>query len=153
MAPRIYSEQVDQLYRNAAVGHVTTLINSAISAYVLWTVTARSSLLIWLASLWGITALRYLLIYRHHGARAKPDYDAHFWGRAFVVGMGAAGLAWGSAAIVLFPPDRLEYQMFIAFVLGGMSAGAAGGLAMLYSPVVAFVLGCKRLYYQCQQQY
>ncbi len=139
MAQRIFSEQVAQLYRNAPLGHVSTLINSLILVYVLWPVTPRPALFSWLALLWGVTALRYLGVRRFRGI-LDPVHQARPWARWFIVGMAASGLAWGSAVLIVFPREGFEYQVFIAFVLGGMSAGAASALSMLSTAAYAFIL-------------
>lgn len=139
MAQRIFAEQVAQLYRNATLGHAATLVNSLILVYVLWPVSTQAALLSWLALLWGVTAVRYLGLRRFHGIPGG-ERNSRFWARWFIFGMAVSGLAWGSAALIIFPQQGLEYQVFIAFVLGGMSAGAASALSMLAGASYAFIL-------------
>ena len=54
------------------------------------------------------------------GARFRHDMWTHY----FVVGACAAGFVWGAAGLLLFHPDSFPHQVFLAFVLGGMVAGA-----------------------------
>ena len=47
----------------------------------------------------------------------------------YTVAVAFNGLLWGLAAIIFFPPDQPEYQVFLAFVIGGLAAGAAANYA------------------------
>ncbi|MEE4263767.1 MAG: hypothetical protein V2I56_13835 [Desulfobacteraceae bacterium] len=46
------------------------------------------------------------------------------------------GLLWGSTAIFLFPVHSVAHQVFVAFVLAGMVAGAVG----VFSPLIPVFL-------------
>jgi len=140
IAERIYASQVAYLYSNAAIGLLTSYINSAVLAYLLWPMVPVAGLLSWLCVLWAFTALRYWLISRHRLAARKPGYEARFWGHLFIASMLVAGLIWGSIVLLAYPQDQLSYQIFTAFVLGGMAAGASSSLASLYSVPLVFNL-------------
>ena len=51
-----------------------------------------------------------------------------------------AGLIWGSAGFLLFPPNSPEHQMFLLFVLAGMSAGVVTSYSADIFSAVTFVL-------------
>lgn len=42
----------------------------------------------------------------------------------FRVGVIFAGLVWGSAGVVMFPANDLQHQLFLIFILAGLSAGS-----------------------------
>ena len=134
----IYLQQVKHLYANAEIGLLTSFINSSILVYILWAVVDHQRLFLWLALLWGSTSFQYLLIYLHRGALKKAEYSASFWAGRFTCGMTLAGLSWGSVALVAFPELHAEYQIFIAFVVGGMVAGASSSMHSLFRAVLTF---------------
>ena len=135
---RIYAEQVKYLYSNAAAGLLTTYINSTVLAYILWPVVNAAGLFLWVGMLWVFTTLRYLLIHRHRQAMDRADYTPRLWGWRFAAGMLVAGLLWGCIVFLAFPANLLPQQIFIAFVIGGMAAGASSSLAYLYSVPILF---------------
>ena len=47
----------------------------------------------------------------------------------YTIAVAFNGLLWGLAAIIFFPPDMPEFQVFLAFVIGGLAAGAAANYA------------------------
>ena len=51
-----------------------------------------------------------------------------------------AGLIWGSAGFLLFSPEYPEHQLFLIFVLAGMSAGVVTSYSADIVSAVAFVL-------------
>ncbi|MDH5183244.1 MAG: ATP-binding protein [Gammaproteobacteria bacterium] len=134
----IYLEQIRHLYANAVLGLLTTLINSLILVVVLWQVVEHARLLLWIGMLWGLTILRYVLIYRHRLAQTRDDYSASVWAKLFILAMALSGLSWGSVALIAFPAMDAEYQIFIAFVVGGMVAGASSSMHSLFKAVMAF---------------
>ncbi len=66
--------------------------------------------------------------------------DAGKWGTWFIVGSGLAGITWGFAGIFLFPAASIAHQTFIAFVLGGMAAGAASTYAVVMPAFLAYAV-------------
>jgi diguanylate cyclase (GGDEF)-like protein/PAS domain S-box-containing protein len=62
------------------------------------------------------------------------------WERRFVIGTTASGLAWGAAAVALFPADSLAHGLFLAVVLAGMVAGAVGLFGVRMPAFVSFTL-------------
>ncbi len=135
----VFVEQVELLYRNAAVAYATTLINGAVLVYVQSEHISGVVLLAWYGLLVVVTACRAVVARRH--AAASPDpARAAYWNLLYLAGAGAAGCVWGAAAVVLFPPDSLAHQVFVAFVLAGMTAGGVGVLASRLEACAAFVL-------------
>jgi signal transduction histidine kinase len=82
----------------------------------------------WVASLAMINLLRYIDI-RTFWRKSPGASEAGHWSRRFIVGLAISGMAWGSSAIFLFPIQSLAHQTFLAFVIGGMVAGAAAAFS------------------------
>ncbi len=94
-------------------------------------------LLAWLLTIWLITGLRFILYFFYRRAEVKKDNDR--WMNLFLVGLLAAGLAWGSAGVILFADDSPVLRVFLAFVLGGLVAGSTTSLASLQVPLRIFI--------------
>jgi diguanylate cyclase (GGDEF)-like protein len=62
------------------------------------------------------------------------------WRAYFRAGAVASALVWGSTALVLYPPESVAHQIFIAFALGGMVAGSMTVLAPVFSVFAMFAL-------------
>jgi signal transduction histidine kinase len=133
----LYAEQVKQLYSNARVGLLATAINSLVLVLIQRNVTSPTNLIAWI----GLLAVISLLRYNDIGTfwRRSPEAsEAHHWGGRFIVILALSGMAWGSSAIFLFPIDSLAHQTFLAFVIGGMVAGAAAAFSSIMKAFLAF---------------
>jgi CheY-like chemotaxis protein len=136
----LYSEQVDHLYRNAAIGFIATIVNSLILVIILRNVVPVDRLTVWFACLWLVTSIRLLQLSRYRRAAQRGTVDADRAGRMFLVGIACSGFVWGSAAVFLFPEQSIPHQLFIAFVLGGMIVGAAASFSSLMSAFSAYTV-------------
>ncbi|MEW6443711.1 MAG: PAS domain-containing sensor histidine kinase [bacterium] len=123
--PGVFNEQVRLLYTHAPASMVAAAANSAILTIVLWNWFSPRSLLAWLAANLLLIGLRSLLI-RWYRRRSAHYGSQRFWANLFIGGLALSGAVLGSAAIFFFPTGSLTLQVFLAFVLGGMVAGAAG---------------------------
>ncbi len=135
----IRAEQVKQIYALAPIGLIATFLNALIVFYILKDIVPISILGSWLAVILSVTFLRTGLVWRfrrtdfHHAA-------APAWGRRFNAGLVLIGLAWGGLGAIPFTTVPVHYQLFIAFVLGGMMAGAAATFSILKGGYLAFSL-------------
>lgn len=128
---------VRQLYALVPVGLSAAVSSGGILVLVLWSELPHGRLLIWLAAMLSLALLQYLLmiVYRNRPAAAE---SASPWFALFIAVFASNGLVWGSTALFLFPHDSLAHQVFVAFVLGGMTAGAAGTFSATFSAFLAF---------------
>lgn len=133
-------EQLRLLY----AGLASALAANTLLALILATTQAPSidsdRLFSWLA-LFGITMLgrtALLAAWRHSGSNAAI-YGPH-WLKLFRLGVIATALSWGAGAILLFPAGDVSHQVFLAFVLAGVSAGAVTTLAVDRISAIGFLL-------------
>lgn len=134
----LHAEQVRLLYANAPAGFVATALNVVLLALIQWPVIASLRLVTWLAAMLALTALRAAGVWCFQ-RRAPAPPAIRRWGTLFGLGTLGAGLGWGCAGVWLFPVASLPHQVFLAFVVGGMIAGAVGLLAVRMRVFLSFV--------------
>ncbi|MDY6853737.1 MAG: ATP-binding protein [Thermodesulfobacteriota bacterium] len=135
----IKSEQVRLLYKNTPAGIIATLFNSIILSFILWEVISHTILIIWFSAIISVSIFRCLLFFnfRHLSQIPEEVTRGDIWSYVSLV---YSGVVWGSAGIFLFPMGSIEHQTFIAFVLGGMVAGASGTFSVRIGHFFAFSL-------------
>ncbi len=139
MEQHVRAEQTRLLYGKIWTALLFTLINGIILGYVQGAVIDHSLVLYWLGALTLVTLLRGLLGFAFN--RTNPgDESLEGWRRAFLLGVVLAGLVWGSTGLLLFPPDAITHQVFLAFVVGGMAAGAVTTLSYAWPAIGLFLL-------------
>lgn len=125
---KIYMTQVDKAYTSLPSGLIVNIVNAFVLVYVQWNVIAPANLVIWASSLILISLMRLgCHLYRKNKAHATSKK----WGNLYIAGLFLSGLVWGSAGILLFPETDIAHQLIVAFVLGGMLAGATVSSAAL----------------------
>lgn len=104
---------------NLALGGLLTI--------ALWPLVDVQHAVSWLVLL-VLTQAARLVIWRRYRRDGTAD-DPQAWLRRFRAGVIVTAGLWGAGAWLLFPVDAFAQQVFIAFVLVGVSAGAATYLA------------------------
>ncbi len=119
---RVRNEQLKQLLSMEPFALAATFVNATITCVVMRNISPRNILFAWFTYLLAVTLIRAVLL-RYY--RRLADTRPHHSRRYCLAGVAAAGIGWGALGAVLYPPDSIPHQAFIAFVLGGMTAGAA----------------------------
>ncbi len=138
MNATILTEQTSQIYAAVKSAIIATLINSTILVFVLWSVIEHDILLIWLAAITLISLARSIDAYQFNKTTPHPK-KVHLWSCRFLIGSLLASLAWGISSIWLFPVNDLARQVFLAFVIGGMAAGAVTSLSYMKLPIYLYL--------------
>lgn len=112
------------LYARAPTAQGTLVVTSLLVAVVFWRVVPPARSVAWVAGLWVLAAARLAMV-RAYRRAAPPPPAARRWARRFAAAAFLTGAGWGAAAFVFFVPGSPLHQLFLAFVLGGMAAGAA----------------------------
>lgn len=119
----ILAEQIKLLYQQSKTAFLAMLFLSLVLVFVLWDVVSTNWLLGWLAAVYLITFIRFLLVWSYF--QRKPSVvESVIWGRLFVLGVFFSGLLWGAAGSIFFVDDSAIHQLFLAYLLGGVVAGA-----------------------------
>jgi signal transduction histidine kinase len=134
----IESERLQSVFQQLPLTVSVTVINAALTAAVLAPATPSSALLGWLAAVVALAALRFWL--RQEFFRRAPTGAAiRRWRLVSVLGALATGLLWGIVSVAMFPAAETT-QLFLAFVIGGMCAGATTVSAAHFPTAAAFIL-------------
>jgi len=120
----VYAEQVRLLYAKAPMALVGILVNAPLTVFILWNEVRHAVLVGWLVYTVLLSLGRMWLIHEH-GRRPLSPIEESSWGGWYLFGIALSGIGWGAVGVFLFPAASLPHQMFVAFVLAGMTAGSA----------------------------
>ena len=135
----VFAEQTAPLYGSVYSALIATLLNSFVLAAVMWPVISHKVIIVWLFSIVTISLVRAVTTYSYN--KASPENTETFiWFNRFFIGSVFAGLLWAAASIWLFPADDIARQVFLAFVVGGMVAGAITSLSQTRLTIYVFII-------------
>ena len=131
-------EQAKLLYSGLPLIIIFNALLALILAVVQSAAIAPSIVLGWLAFIGTVLLVRaeLLLAWRRD---AHTTNFAPRWMLRFRICVLATGMAWGVGAALLFPHGDEIHQIFLAFVLAGLSAGAITSLAIDRVSMLGFV--------------
>ena len=127
------------LYRQFLPIVAGNLAVATVIAAMLWNQADPLKLSLWAAAIL-VTSLARIVLYLQFRRATPTDVDMARWGLYFIIGSAVSGALWGIGSIVLFVPDSLADQIFIAAVIVGMSAGALAASTAHLSAFFAFML-------------
>ena len=119
----VQSAQLRQLFCASNVSLVTSTLLATILAYMQREVIASSVVLAWLSLVVLVAFSRAALVKAYQYSQVDDDTTIHAWLVRFRLGVLAVGVVWGSAGFLMFPNNYPQYQMFLIFMLAGLSAG------------------------------
>lgn len=122
--PAILVPPIEQSFRQLPISLIVNLAIGFILAAALWNAVPTPVLLAWAGLLIAATGARFLTLRAFRNASPKSEAELAFWTRYFLAGACAAGVVWGLSGVLLFHPSSFPHQVVLAFVLGGMAAGA-----------------------------
>lgn len=126
----VLSRQVELLYRNVRLGQVTSIINATFLVWIAQDEIGIRSLLIWWLFAIGIACIRMLAAIRfERQSKIEKQLGASLWLKRAQAAAFASGLIWAGGALLLTLNSSTILQLFTAFVMAGMIAGAVPILA------------------------
>lgn len=114
---------MQQLLSVSAMSLVVTILLAAILAYTQHHAVEQSVILAWLSLMALITLFRTSLVVAYRRTPISDHSIIHSRLVRYRAGVLVGGLLWGSAGFVLFPSNDPQHQMFIIFMLAGVTAG------------------------------
>ncbi|HRC72549.1 MAG TPA: hypothetical protein PK880_08445, partial [Candidatus Competibacter sp.] len=101
----IQAELIGTLFRSIPVAIAVHVVSSTVLVSMLWDKAARDRLLLWLAALYGLAAVRWLLLRAYQ--RRRPTVEGiPPWGRAAAALSWTFGLAWGAVPVLFLDPAQ-----------------------------------------------
>jgi diguanylate cyclase (GGDEF)-like protein/PAS domain S-box-containing protein len=119
----IQAELLRQMLASNNTSIITSTLLAAILAYAQRELVDSTVIVVWLSLIVLIALSRSILSFTYR--RYPLDEDASPDERLlkFRLGVLAVGLVWGAAGIVMYPPSDPHHQMFLFFMLAGLTAG------------------------------
>lgn len=134
---RTMAEQIRLLYQNTSLAQLVTILNGALLAAIQGTALGYSAVAPWFVLLVAVSLSRVALSTAYD--RATPERKlSPVWRDRYCLGAALAGAVWGASSFMLFTPDSFVHQIFLAFVLSGMMAGAIGIMASWFPAFALF---------------
>ena len=128
--PFVLSRQVELLYRNVRLGQITSIINASFLVWIAAGEIKTSSLFIWWLLAIAIAGVRMFLAFRFDRQNdIERQLNVALWLKRAQEGAFVSGLVWAGGALLLTLNGSTILQLFSAFVMAGMIAGAVPILA------------------------
>jgi signal transduction histidine kinase len=135
---RVFATRVETLYEHSPRVLLANVVNAAIVGAILWGIVAPWTIAAWWAAMGVMVAARGVGVARFRSARARVPMSK--WAARFTMGSLVSGIIWGGGAVAMFPPGDGPAQVLLAFVVGGMGAGASSSVASHLPAFYAFLL-------------
>lgn len=138
----IQSAQLKQLFSAGYVSQTSSTLLAAILAYAQHELIESSVVIAWFSLVVLIAVSRTVLIYAYQNAPSDNDIAIRNWLVKFRLGVLIGGVVWGSAGFLMFPVNNSQHQMFLIFMLAGLSAGGAVSLSADLLSAIVFSFAC-----------
>ena len=134
---KIRIEQIKLLFQLSKTAFLATPVLAVILVLVHWNQVSRQLLLGWLAVICLLTLTRFF----HVSAYLDQDIPDHKLVKAayvFLFGVFLAGVLWGLAGGIFFVNESPVHKLFLAYLLGGIVAGAMTTLSSYQGAFLIF---------------
>ena len=139
----IKKAQVRQLFSASKISLVTSTLLAVILAYLQLEVTSPFLILIWLTLVILVAIYRAALVkaYKRAPINAVDEEEVvDRWLIRFRLGVLAVGTIWGSSGFLMFPEQDHQHQMYLIYILAGLSAGGVVSFSADFLSGVIFSL-------------
>lgn len=136
---KIRAEQIKLLFQLSKTAFLATPFLAIVLVLVLWDQVPRQWLLIWLVTICLLTLVRTL----HVRAYLNDNIPTHELIKAvnfFLFGVFLAGALWGLAGGLFFVNESPVHKLFVAYLLGGIVAGAMTTLSSYRGAFLIFAV-------------
>ncbi|HAT9008823.1 TPA: PAS domain-containing protein, partial [Legionella pneumophila subsp. pneumophila] len=126
----IEKEQVKLLFDQVGMAISGEALAVTILPIALWSVTNHELLIIWMIFTYVFSDLyKSMLLFYYN--KQPTLFSTEKWLFLFNLGVVSSGLAWGFASSIMIPASSTLHQIFVVFLITGVTAAANS----LYSPV------------------
>ena len=134
----IACKQFDRVYQHNSFSFMSSLLVSGMLAAMLWPMVQQKTLMLWLLSLWAVTA-----VHNFHARcrnRQQSATEQARWRAIYVACSAAAGVCWGGAVLILASSPQDPATMPLIIAIAGVAAFASATASNGAS--AAFLLSC-----------
>ncbi len=136
---QLLTAQVGLLYDQAAKGYLASLAALAILGFTFWPQAGHLPLLLWMAGMLVVAILRFALLIAYRRMPKNADTNRH-WLHLYIAGALLSGSGWGVAGILLFTPESIPHQTFLALIVAGLVAGGVSVLSVSLLAICGFMI-------------
>jgi diguanylate cyclase (GGDEF)-like protein len=136
--PEVQAAALSLLHARVPAALAAGLVNSSLVVCVFIDAVATQKLMVW----YGLNTFAVVVggaLWFHNRNQSETGW-IHRWRRTVVIFFGVGGVLWGMAGVLFFLPDSPIHFTVLAFVLGGMAAGALAILSVHLPTFHAYVL-------------
>lgn len=119
----IQSAQLRQLFSASNVSLITSTLLAAILAFMQRAVIESIVVLTWFSLVVLVALSRAALVKVYQNSSADDATSMAAWFARFRLSVLVGGAVWGAAGFLMFPANDTHHQMFLVFMLAGLSAG------------------------------
>ena len=136
---RVRLEQIRLVYRALPLSLLAVVFSGGVLAYLYDTVIGRQTVLWWYGTVLLVSFLRLGTYFRFRSLYPALQ-RLRLWEYIALAGAWVSGMTWGLASFLLFPEHSLAHQVFLSFVIAGMTAGAVTTLSTQLEAALGFIL-------------
>ncbi|MEQ1600054.1 MAG: diguanylate cyclase, partial [Methylotenera sp.] len=119
----VESARIGHLFSASKAALIASTLLASILAIMQREVIASSVVIIWFSLIIIVTLVRAALVIEYKRSKVTEYSAIRVRLIQFRFGVLLAGLVWGSAGLLMFPIGDQQHQMFLIFMLAGLSAG------------------------------
>ncbi len=134
----VYQGQIGYVYQHLFSGLIANFLNSAILVYIQWPFISHSVLIFWLSCVVIVSFTRLISAYLYK--TRNNLFVPKQWRAIYVSLLFLSGIVWGAAGVYLFPENNMGHQIIVAFVVGGMVAGASSTASALRGAFLFYLI-------------
>ncbi len=135
----VKSEQIRIIFASTVPSLITILLCSFILSVVQWDVIDHAVIITWFV-LTNLLSLVRLYLYQQFKKLPPTSLISDSWYQGAINTSIASGVTWGAAGLLLFAEQSLVHQVFLAFVITGICAGAITTLSAIINAARGFVI-------------
>jgi len=132
--------KLQHMLSTSNISLITSVLLALTLSYIQSEVIASNVVLAWLSLAVLVTLIRATLANAYKHAHMDDHSTAHARMARFRLGVLLAGLVWGSAGFLMFPADDPQRQLFLIFMLAGLTAGGVVAYSADLASAIGFAL-------------
>jgi len=134
----VKSEQIRILFSAIPSSLTAILICSSLLSIAQWQVINHDTIVAWFV-ITNLLSLLWILMFQQFEKQRARLVDSNWAQRAVLTSI-ASGMTWGVGGYLLFPEQSPVHQVFLAFMISGICAGAITTLSAMTAAVRGFVI-------------